>query len=1051
MELYKKISFLFFLCFFLFPISVLGASDTDRKPKVEMTQDGKITWETIDTKATTGITWKTEGYTVKKYLVLSSKLAGTKEYGNPIYKKPYGKFVNKKEYYELKRVIDGKYYGKWTIPKDVVDTQIKNAGTTAESLEKNNGHLYLNGFFRTYHNGQVHSNYIYDLEGIKKAESWANPNDFQDHFDIPVPYHSQPVPVEIQQKEYYNGTYTTLTTKKQGTKSPYTYYIPKKESGNLWELLPANTISQYRNGKKIWLYQMQLEDIKTGQPISFPENNNYSDESVKKVTTITFQSNPITENDKYMSDINYFRNRKWDTGANGVRIVLYYKYYRPPLIPPDNEEQGDPNSKEISDDFTDPQPPHNKLEGVIGADLKGDEQFDVTQGIPTTEKTYSYVIGQEYLISYTFTNYFGTKQYQQVIPSTTPEVPPIINTVTRNYSYWKVTQLDVYEIDHATVNNYALPNERILLKPSNAYQPPNVIYRSSASMQEPTSGGTTVGNIKVQNDYLEINGTLLMKDGWQESTTPSPSRLNRPSVIDNNILFQEHMIIDRNKENGKWDSTGTLVYKNIKSIGKSQGSELEFHVEINPVIIHTPTVCDAQIQDVRTYNQLLHPDKSRAGLILDRPFLIQFPTTGLHHFYKNYGYRDYAPYIARREVSFPFDVYFNHTYIPAHTWHQISEDTTEFFLPPWVLEGAYTVQFRSIAINCDANGKELEQEKLANYDLQHYVSTDSVNVEVSGRLYNFQIYDITDYPLWQSTFRLPNSLALTGNTYKVGTYDQNGSPLTHSSKMTLPLLSGSHPTIPCAGVINTGYTFRFSLQTVGTMFRGKDSISITPKFYYLSKDGQVVEEVDLYYDETIHGVLYHLIKVGSKQDQKNLKSMYIGNPYGGVPYEELLQTANLLHLPIKTFSNVKHPIYTFSNILLPWSQRTLIGTSVPKSIQKWYGEYYLPANVHATTKGTDVFSYAVEHGIDYTESFWKTNGYLLVHFDIQTIQDGIPHLSYANTKNYPDGYCNMWRMEGYIHEKRDCYGNLFSFQDGDIVLYDLNRSVAKDYFIGGTH
>ena len=184
--MWKKISFLLFLCCFLFPISVFGASDTNQKPKVDMTKDGTITWDTIDTKATTGITWKTEGFTVKTYPILSNKLAGTKEYGNPIYKKPYGKFTNKEEYAKLVGVEDGKYYYTWTIPKDVVDTQIKNAGTTAASLEKNEGKLYLNGFFRTYHNGKVASKYLYDLDGIKSAEAWKNPNDFKDRFDIPV-------------------------------------------------------------------------------------------------------------------------------------------------------------------------------------------------------------------------------------------------------------------------------------------------------------------------------------------------------------------------------------------------------------------------------------------------------------------------------------------------------------------------------------------------------------------------------------------------------------------------------------------------------------------------------------------------------------------------------------------------------------------------------------------------------------------------------------------------------------------------------------------------
>lgn len=173
MKFWRKISFLLFFCCFLFPLSVFGASDTNQKPEVRMTSDGKITWKTIDTKATTGITWRTEGYTVKSYKVLTNKLVGTKEYGNPVYKKPYGKFYNKEEYAHLETIKNGKYYYTWTIPKTVVDTQIKNAGVSASTLKTEGGYLYLNGFFRTYHNGKAYSRYLYDLDGIKSAEAWA--------------------------------------------------------------------------------------------------------------------------------------------------------------------------------------------------------------------------------------------------------------------------------------------------------------------------------------------------------------------------------------------------------------------------------------------------------------------------------------------------------------------------------------------------------------------------------------------------------------------------------------------------------------------------------------------------------------------------------------------------------------------------------------------------------------------------------------------------------------------------------------------------------------
>lgn len=1058
MNLYKKISFLLFLCCFFFPITVFGASDTDNKPDVTMTSDGTITWKTIDTKATTGITWKTEGFTIKKYPVLSSKLLGTKEYGNPIYKKPYGKISNKEEYSHLDKVVNGKYHYTWTIPKDVVDTQIKNAGTTAEVLEQNNGYLYLNGFFRTYHNGKVYSNYIYDLDGIKSAEAWANPNDFKDRFDIPVPYKAQPVPVVIQQKEYYNGSYTILKTDRQEEQKPYTYYIPKKTGVNLWELLPANALSKNRNGKKVWLYKVQLEDIKTGKTIAFPENNNYSDESVKQVKTIAFKKNPITENAAYMSDVNYFRNRKWDTGANGIRLVLYYKYYSTSTT----TTNPDPNTKEITDDYTDPQPPNNKLEGVIQADTKGNEKFDVEQGIPTTEKLYSYVVGQKYLVSYTFTNYYGTKDYLKVTKSKDPDKPDVITKVTKSYSYWKVTQLDVYAIDHATVSNYALPNQKITLIPSSAYRSPSVTFKQTAGMKEPVSGGVTVEDIQVQNDYLEIDGQVLMQNGWCKTATLHPIRLGKPSTISDTVLFQEGMVIDKQKQNGEWESIATITYKNIKSFGESQGGQLVFDVDMNDVVIHTPTVCDAQIEDVRKYNQLVNPDKGSAGLVLDRYFSVYLPTVGTHNSYKNYGYQDYGKYIDRRQVRFPFDVYQGVTYIPSYTWITLSGDQTSFYLPSWVHEGYYIAEFRAVAINSDANqGNELEEE-LANYQIDNYVAVDTVNIQVSGRVYGFQIYDITDYPLWQSVFRVKDSMKLTGNYYSAGTKDRNGEEMGQSQKMTLPLMPGSHPFLAYEGALPTGYAIRFSLQTMGDMYGNTDSVQLAPKFYYVSSDGKEREEVDLYYTETVNGKKKRLIRVGSDEDKNNVKTMYLGNPYTSVPEEEISDTAKILNLSMAQMKQTKSVVYSFQKIAIPWTQRTFYGRSmfpyagaledvIKRSVQKWYGEYYLPAEVHAVSKGFSIQNYGKEHEINYSESFWKKDGYIVVNFDITTIQDGIPHLNYENVEHYPNGYCNMWKMEGYQNEKLDCNHTKFLLQDGDIVFYHLNRSVMKDYVVGGTH
>ena len=153
---------------------------------------------------------------------------------------------------------------------------------------------------------------------------------------------------------------------------------------------------------------------------------------------------------------------------------------------------------------------------------------------------------------------------------------------------------------------------------------------------------------------------------------------------------------------------------------------------------------------------------------------------------------------------------------------------------------------------------------------------------------------------------------------------------------------------------------------------------------------------------------------------------------------------------------------------------------VTKSMQKWYFEYSLPSDVHAVTKGFDMTAYSKQHGkIDYSENIWKTNGYILVNFDITTYEAGfekfttgtdtgmgwlegadifenvtetpLPRLSYVNASNVSDGYCNMMQLEGFQTTRRDNNGNTFHFRYGDVLMYYLDLSAKRDYRSYGTH
>ena len=165
---------------------------TTEKPIVRM-EEGVITFITTDTKATSSIRWKTVGFTVLGK-TCNTKSDSTYSGGNPIALKPYGILDLSKG--DKNSTSDDKYvYTTFSIKKkDVVDALIK-AGL--ENLAVGST-VYLNGIFQVIHGDHDFGGKIYTLKEIQKAESWRNPNDFVDRFDIPVKFDPAKEDIKLQ-------------------------------------------------------------------------------------------------------------------------------------------------------------------------------------------------------------------------------------------------------------------------------------------------------------------------------------------------------------------------------------------------------------------------------------------------------------------------------------------------------------------------------------------------------------------------------------------------------------------------------------------------------------------------------------------------------------------------------------------------------------------------------------------------------------------------------------------------------------------------------------
>ena len=822
--------------------------------------------------------------------------------------------------------------------------------------------------------------------------------------------------------------------------------------------------------------------------------------------------------------------------------------------------------------------------GVIKADNRGAEKFDVLKGIPTSETLYGNVIGKQYLYKYTFQRQKGTKQIPATVTRTynlswtdskyvtssasqsgtlacsqtsTSTIPASISynqdgysgtltqtsysysstpcsdpsgesgtwsfsryatyggtvtkhssstqtvtyhvTVNRDYSWWEAPEFEVYQLESATLSNAALPNGAITLLPSgynaptaaaqhtsgyaahatdppaNFTMPAQTVSSSSVPDEQAAAQAYAEANmqqIKVKNDRVIFNGAVIMNDQQADKEAPTPSSVPAPSMIGSDTLYANHQVIDALKPNQVNASSGQITYKQVGGAQK-----LRYPIpNVNPVTVHTPTVCYPSVSDDQQNNQLTNPDYTRAAWILNEPMTVILPTSGAHQSYPGYGSRDYSKYIRERDVRFPFDVYLSGTYYPKNTWIQIpsGQQSLNLYLPVWVDEGNYDVEFRSIAINAPSD--DVPAQASANLNLSNYVATKTMPVQVIGRLFDFRITDIADYN-WERVFRTQKGSAIpTGNVYWVGDKDLDGNPRGNSSPFFLPIRPGSNPQQGYQYVsVKTGYHFKFDVKTIGNMFGLNDGIRITPSFYFVKKDGTGRIPVDLYYRREDNP----FVKVGSAEDTQ-LRYVKLNTRLRNVPQQELIDTAyfnyDKLLTPEQRAMYGSRDAYTtefmrksskgalvgsaYSREILPPALRTFIGNDkVPAgvdpqranaSVQKWYGEFSLPAAPFIVPKETNIAEYGRTHVLTDKSQIFLRDGYIVVNFNIETLHN--QDVSLAPRLQYINGpLTNQWSKEGYKRSFTDPDGHTFKLADGDLVFYQADSSSHEDFTVGVTH
>ncbi len=668
-------------------------------------------------------------------------------------------------------------------------------------------------------------------------------------------------------------------------------------------------------------------------------------------------------------------------------------------------------------------------------------------------------------------------------------------------------------------NNVTLPSSSLV----GDYSPPPVpdesgLFKDAAKIGSriPDVKNDSV-KIKVSSKDVQLNPisekeTVHMDDKKVPSHGPTPVEIPVSDIVD---LETKGQYIDKEKVN-KYQTTSTITanYVPVLEVNKTAEPSVSFtntsndtvdgEQAINPVTVHTPVVMYAKASDDKEHDQRTNPpsrstpanpDSDRHAFVLDRPFTVTLPTSGQHLNEAGYGNRDFIKYYKDKQIKFPFDVYTEtkQGFYPKDTWISVPLDieSINFFLPVWIPEGEYTIEYRAIAINAPdghvSSNSPTESEANLNETfrtpdemMDNHIATDSIEVDVIGRLYDFHVTDIADYN-WQNVFRESDLLTSTGKSYWVGKNGIDGDLRGNQLPFTLPVHHNSHPDGYANVATKTGYTFRFDIKTKGNMFGQSDAIRIKPTFYFVNKDGSNSRPVDVYY----HDDTNYFVKIGSEKD-KVYRSVVLNETLRNVPQKQLMDNASyyyrhaategyqeqaskfqetsFMRMYLRNWS--KEPIQTgpYSWQMLNSKLRTFMGpgeetvpenTMVPKKDivareQTWYGEYSLPSNIYVVEKDTKIAEAATVGRIHENNRMFLTDGYIIVNFDIESIRNGDvknPYLQYINGK-----LMNQWSdMEGFAHSFQDTYGNTFNLQDGDVIFYHGDQSSNNDFSPSVTH
>lgn len=788
---------------------------------------------------------------------------------------------------------------------------------------------------------------------------------------------------------------------------------------------------------------------------------------------------------------------------------------KPEPTPEADDENRYHSIKSTTTNYTD-------MEPSISASISSDK-YDVSKGIPTSENLNYSLTADKALYNITTRTYTlnaGVKNITIKLSATYPQkhteitynesgdkiektwttTETVTRTVTKDFSYelptltlYDVPVSNIYPVMNGSIQ--AVNGEYVLGSGALTLEGSPIVYSQTINpfSKKPNVNDVEWGSVGHYNSYSAALNALNSNDGTSVKNRIKAA-VHAAVGFTGNVNYQYYGLKVTSTSNNKAKpvvekaSAGTTklipsVYAN--GVYAAEGTVLyagaqKFDASPNNVTVHTPVVNNSYISYVSEFvNQKINKDNGRTYLMLDEQFTITIPNSGTHNDIKGYGNRTYntsqgvtklsTTWGKIKDVKLPFDAYLHYTknnttykyFVKANTWISesgagnvvaLTKNTYTFTIPVWAKEQAYDIETRVISENAlEEQYKLIENDK--NSNIENYVAYKKIPVEVIGKIYDLRVSSTND-PGWSNIYSLKKATNyITAEEFPFGAAGQNK----NTAYKYAPKL---------------GYTVVFDFKTKGTKSNNID-INVQPEgFYFVSRDGKKVQEVDLYYNT----VSKNNIKI-TPQDNNIDLTVNLKNNYMKVAAQELVDSTRIynakynysiavnvgnfaqMNLPHKlrlcynNFDEYVNALYGKGTTINSISSNAGSKDNVIGSVGHWYVGYRLPASTKAVPVGSNIKT-AIAN------KTYLTDGYILVKFDIKTKYentiDNYDYLRYMgpevlNEAGNNTGKLNPDWTKNTTQTITLPNGKTAKVPVGAVAIFDASLRSSNDSEIGGTH